>query len=54
MVAVTRDFADHLAEVARLLAEDEVADETLRRLTGLGTRLVPGAVAAAVTMAGER
>lgn len=51
MVAVTRDFADDLAEVARLLREDEVADETLRRLTGLGTQLVPGAVAAAVTIA---
>jgi len=51
MVAVTRDFADRLAEVARLLKEDEVADETLRRLTGLGTGLVPGATAAAVTIA---
>lgn len=51
MVAVTREFADDLAEVARLLAEDEVADETLRRLTRLGTQLVPGAVAAAVTIA---
>jgi hypothetical protein len=43
MVAVTRDFADRLAEVARLLKEDEVADETLRRLTDLGPALVPGA-----------
>ena len=51
MVTVTRDFADHLAEVARLLKEDEVADETLRRLTDLGTGLVPGATAAAVTIA---
>jgi GAF domain-containing protein len=51
MVAVTRDFADRLAEVARLLKEDEVADETLRRLTGLGTELVPGATATAVTIA---
>jgi len=51
MVAVTRDFADNLADVARLLSEGEVADETLRRLTRLGTQLVPGAVAAAMTIA---
>lgn len=53
MVTVTRDFADRLAEVARLLKEDEVADETLRRLTSLGPALVPGATAAAVTIAME-
>ena len=29
MVTVTRDFADHLAEVARLLKGNEVADESL-------------------------
>jgi hypothetical protein len=45
MMTVTRDFADRLAEVSRLLRQDEVADETLRRLTGLGATLVPGASA---------
>ena len=54
MVTVTRDFADHIAEVAQLLEEDEVRDETLRRLTGLGVRLVPGSTAAAMTIAVPR
>jgi GAF domain-containing protein len=51
MVDVTRDFADHVAEVAQLLMEDEAPDEALRRLTGLGAQLVPGGTAAAVTIA---
>jgi GAF domain-containing protein len=51
MVAVTRDFADRVAEVAQLLEEDEVADDALRRLTSLGAALVPGSTAAAVTIA---
>ena len=53
MVAVTRDFADRLADVARLLEQDQddVEDDTLRRLTGLGVELVPGGTAAAVTIA---
>jgi hypothetical protein len=38
-VAVTRDFADRVAEVAQLLEEDEVADDALRRLTSLGAAL---------------
>lgn len=54
MVAVTRDFADRLADVARLLNQDEVEDDTLRRLTGLGIELVPGGTAAAVTIAAGR
>lgn len=55
MVTVTRDFADRLADVARLLDQDEVQDDTLRRLTGLGIELVPGGTAAAVTIAtGQR
>jgi hypothetical protein len=36
---------------SRLLEEDEVENETLRRLTGLGVELVPGGSAAAVTVA---
>lgn len=51
MVAVTRELADRVAEVARLLKEDEVSDDALRRLTGLGAELVPGGTAAAVTIA---
>lgn len=51
MVRVSREFADHIADVARLLKEDEVQDEVLRRLTSLGVDLVPGSTAAAVTIA---
>jgi GAF domain-containing protein len=51
MVTVTRQFADRVADVARLLKEDDIPDEVLRRLTGLGVELVPGGTAAAVTMA---
>lgn len=51
MVAVTRDFADQIAEIARLLEEDEIRDATLRRLTRLGVELVAGGTAAAVTIA---
>jgi hypothetical protein len=54
MVAVTRELADRVAEVARLIQEDEIADETLRRVTGLGVELVPGGTAAAVTVAAPR
>jgi GAF domain-containing protein len=54
MVAVTRELADRVAEVAELLAADEVEDETLRRLTALGAELVPGGTAAAVTIATAR
>lgn len=51
MVAVTREFADRVAEVARLLEADEIEDGALRRLTRLGVELVPGGRAAAVTIA---
>lgn len=51
MVAVSRELADRVAEVARLLADDEVLDEALHRLTKLGVDLVPGGTAAAVTIA---
>jgi GAF domain-containing protein len=54
MVTVARDFADRLADVARLLDQDDVQDDTLRRLTGLGVELVPGGTAAAVTIAAGR
>lgn len=54
MVSVTRDFADRIADVARLLKQEEVEDETLRRLTDLGVGLVPGGTAAAVTIASPR
>jgi len=54
MVEVTREFADRVAEVAQLLTDDEFPDDVLHRLTGLGTELVPGGTAAAVTIAAEK
>lgn len=54
MVEVTREFADRVAAVARLLEAEEAEDEALRRLTGLGAELVPGGSAVAVTIAADR
>ncbi len=51
MIAVTREFADRVAEVAELLEADEVQDDALHRLTTLAAELVPGGTAAAVTVA---
>jgi GAF domain-containing protein len=51
MITVTREFADHVADVAQLLEDDEVSDEALHRLTALSAELVPGGTAAAVTIA---
>src|ERR1700761_3593848 len=51
MITVTREFADHVADVAQLLEGDEVPDEALHRLTALAAGLVPGGTAAAVTIA---
>jgi transcriptional regulator with GAF, ATPase, and Fis domain len=53
MVEVSQALADDIAEVARLLESDEGSDAALRRLTRLGVELVPGAVAAAVTVLAE-
>lgn len=54
MVSVTRELADRIAEVARLVREDEVADEALRRLTRLAVDVVPGSTAAAVTVSVDK
>lgn len=51
MITVTREFADHVADVAQLLEGDEIPDEALHRLTALTAELVPGGTAAAVTIA---
>ena len=51
MITVTREFADHVADVAQLLEGDDVPDEALHRLTALAAGLVPGGTAAAVTIA---
>src|SRR5690349_22112592 len=51
MIAMTREFADQVADVAQLLEGDEVPDEALLRLAALAAGLVPGGTAAAVTIA---
>jgi multicomponent Na+:H+ antiporter subunit D len=51
VITVTREFADHVADIAELLEGDEVPDEALHRLTALGAELVPGSTAAAVAIA---
>jgi GAF domain-containing protein len=54
MVKVSREFADRIADVAQLLKDDEVQDDALRRLTSMGAELVPGSIAAAVTIAVDK
>jgi hypothetical protein len=49
MVEVTPALAERVADVARLLADDD-SDATLHRLTRLGAELVPGTAGAAVTI----
>lgn len=51
MVTVTRALADRIASLAELLGDDELPDEALTRLTGLGAELLPGS-AVAVTVTG--
>jgi GAF domain-containing protein len=52
MVEVTQALAERVSEVARLLEGDDDRDAAMERLTSLGVELVPGAVAAAVTVTG--
>ena len=54
MVRVTRELADRVAEVARLMKDDEFPDDVLHRLTELGADLIPGGTAAAVTVAMDK
>lgn len=50
MMEVTRELAERISEVARLLQDDDEGDAPLLRLAELGVELVPGAIAAAVTI----
>ncbi len=52
MVRVTTELASRVSAVARLLAEDEQSEATLRRVTGLCAELLPG-TAIALTVAVE-
>ena len=50
VVAVSREFADRLADVTKLLDAGEATDEALAAAS-LGVQLIPGGTAAAVTVA---
>lgn len=50
MVTVTRDLAEQIAEVAKLLEVSELPEESLQRLTELGAGLIPGCAALAATI----
>lgn len=52
MVEVTQEFAERISDVARLLESEDDSDAVLQRITDLCVELIPGATAAAVTIAG--
>lgn len=51
MVRVTRQLAEHIADLARLLLDDEGTDVPLQQLTELALELIPGSAAAGVVAA---
>jgi len=51
MVRVTRQLAERIAELARLLLDDEGTDVPLQQLTGLAVEVIPGTSAAGVVAA---
>jgi GAF domain-containing protein len=51
MVRVTRQLAERIADLARLLLDDEGTDVPLQQLTDLAMTLIPGSAAAGVVAA---
>jgi transcriptional regulator with GAF, ATPase, and Fis domain len=51
MVRVTRQLAERIADLARLLLDDEGTDAPLQQLTELAMQLIPGSAAAGVVAA---
>lgn len=51
MVRVTRQLAERIAELARLLLDDEGTDVPLQQITELALELIPGSAAAGVVAA---
>jgi hypothetical protein len=51
MVRITRELAERIAELARLLLDDESSDAPLQQLTDLSLDLIPGSAAAGVVAA---
>jgi GAF domain-containing protein len=53
MVTVTKELAERIADVARLLSDDDGTPAPLRQLTELAVELIPGSSAAGIVAAGE-
>jgi transcriptional regulator with GAF, ATPase, and Fis domain len=53
MVRVTRQLAERIADLARLLLDDEGTDAPLQQLTELAMQLIPGSAAAGVVAAND-
>ena len=53
MVRVTRQLAERIADLARLLLDDESSDAPLHELTELALELIPGSAAAGVVAASD-
>jgi GAF domain-containing protein len=53
MVRITRQLAERIAELARLLLDDENTDAPLRELTDLALELIPGSSAAGMVAASD-
>ncbi|HXW44915.1 MAG TPA: GAF and ANTAR domain-containing protein [Streptosporangiaceae bacterium] len=53
MVRLTRQLAERVAELARLMLDDEGSDTPLHELTTLALELIPGSVAAGVVAASD-
>ena len=53
MVRVTRQLAERIADLAKLLLDDDGTDVPLQQLTELAIQLIPGSAAAGVVAATE-
>jgi GAF domain-containing protein len=51
VVRVTRQLAERIADLAKLMLDDESSDASLRQLTELALELIPGSTAAGVVTA---
>lgn len=54
MVTITPELAERVADLARLLLDDDSTDAPLRQLTDLALELIPGSAAAGIVAAGDK
>jgi GAF domain-containing protein len=54
MVTITPELAGRIADLARLLLDDDSTDTPLRQLTDLALELIPGSAAAGIVAAGDK